>query len=174
MDKKITIKDIAKLANVSVGTVDRVIHNRGEVAEESRKKIMDILEKTGYKPNLLARTLGTNKIFRIAAMLPDPRQDEYWSLATDGIHQAREEWAQYGVRIQLDHFDLYDKHTFKTLSEQVLRSAPDGILTAPIFYQEAQEFFNRCQEHKIVFVVMNNNVPGAGALSFIGQDLYQS
>jgi len=35
-DKKITIKDIAQLAGVSIGTVDRVIHNRGEVSDKTR------------------------------------------------------------------------------------------------------------------------------------------
>jgi transposase len=45
MNPKIRIKDIAKMANVSVGTVDRVIHNRGEVSEESFKKVMSIQTK---------------------------------------------------------------------------------------------------------------------------------
>ena len=39
-DKRITIKDIAQLAGVSKGTVDRVIHNRGEVSEASRQKVL--------------------------------------------------------------------------------------------------------------------------------------
>ena len=88
MNKKVRLKDIAKLANVSVGTVDRVIHQRGEVAEESYKKVMEIVEKTGYTPNLIARTLGSNKSFTIIAVIPDPAQDEYWKFADDGVAQA--------------------------------------------------------------------------------------
>jgi LacI family transcriptional regulator len=174
MDKKIRIKDIAKMAEVSVGTVDRVIHNRGEVAEDSYKKVMAILEKTGYKPNLIARTLGSNKTFRIAVLVPDPSPDEYWKQSSEGIKQAEHEWTQYGVHLSTYHFDLYDKNSFKALSETVLESKPDGVLMAPIFHQEAIEFCHACKTQKIPFVLVNNNITSAGPLSFIGQDLYQS
>jgi LacI family transcriptional regulator len=174
MDKKIRIKDIARMANVSVGTVDRVIHNRGEVAEESYKKVMQILEKTGYKPNLIARTLGSNKTFRIAVILPNPTQDEYWNQSFEGVRQAEHEWNQYGVHLANYHFELYDKNSFKTSARAALESNPDGVLTAPIFHQEAVEFFQSCQQSKIPFVVVNNNISTAGPLTFIGQDLYES
>lgn len=61
MDKEfsnIRIVDIAKMAGVSVGTVDRVIHNRGRVSEENRKKVQAILEMVHYQPNLMARSLA--------------------------------------------------------------------------------------------------------------------
>lgn len=174
MNKKIRIKDIAKQAGVSVGTVDRVIHNRGEVSAESVKKVMDILEKTGYKPNLLARTLGSNKTYRIVALVPNPTQDEYWEQSSDGIKQAGEEWMQYGVQVESFHFDLYDKDSFLRAAETVFNAKPDGILTAPIFHQEAARFLERCQSANIPFVVFNNNITEAHSLSFIGQDLYQS
>src|SRR5688572_1125658 len=109
----IRIKDIAKLVGVSVGTVDRVIHNRGEVSKESYEKIMAALETTGYKPNLIARTLGSNKTYRVGALIPNPQQDEYWKKSADGVQHALEEWGQYGVRIEPFYFDLYDKESFK-------------------------------------------------------------
>ncbi len=174
MDKKIRIKDIAQMAQVSVGTVDRVIHNRGEVAQESYKKVMGILEKTGYKPNLIAKTLGSNKTYRIAALMPNPEQDEYWNQSIEGIKQAKEEWTQYGVQLQTFYFDLYDKKSYISLAETVYESNPDGVLTAPIFYQEAVRFFNLCKTQNIPFVLVNNNIEQAGSLSFVGQDLYQS
>ena len=62
MDKEfsnIRIVDIAKMAGVSVGTVDRVIHNRGRVSEENRKKVQTILEMVHYQPNLMARSLAS-------------------------------------------------------------------------------------------------------------------
>ena len=46
--KKIRIKDIAQLANVSVGTVDRVLHNRGNVNEEKWEKVMKIINELSY------------------------------------------------------------------------------------------------------------------------------
>jgi len=153
MNGKIRIKDIAKMANVSVGTVDRVIHKRGEVSEDSYKRIMAILEKTGYKPNLVARSLSSNKIFKITALIPNPSQDEYWKMAAEGIRQAEEEWSHYRVNIQTFHFNLYNKSSFKKSAKDLIKLNPDGILTAPIFHDEAIEFFATCRQKKVPFVL---------------------
>lgn len=174
MTRKIRIKDIARLAQVSVGTVDRVIHNRGEVAEESYKRVMDILRETGYKPNLIARTLGSHKTYRVVALLPNPEQDEYWQQTADGVMKAREEWAQYGLMVDICRFDLYDKQSFEREATALLNSRPDGIITAPIFHQEGVAFFRGCKTQKVPVVVINNTIVEEPPLGFIGQDLYQS
>jgi LacI family transcriptional regulator len=162
------------MAKVSIGTVDRVLHKRGEVSEESYKKVMAIVEKTGYKPNLIARTLGNHRTFKLVALLPDPKQDEYWKMACDGVQKAEKNWSQYGVSTKVIFFDLYDKNAFKKAFKSTLKLNPDGILTAPIFYQEAKEYFELCREKEIPFAVFNNNIPKTGSLTFIGQDLYMS
>jgi LacI family transcriptional regulator len=175
MAKKVTrLKDIAKLANVSVGTVDRVIHKRGEVSEDSYKKIMAIVEKTGYTPNLLAKTLGSNKVFKIAAVIPDPEQDEYWKFSSDGIAKAEKDWLQYSVQIKTYSFDLYDKSSFIKCVKAAVKSKPDGLLMAPIFHNEAIEAAKLCEENNIRHVLFNNNLPETNPLTFVGQNLYES
>lgn len=69
--KTLTIKDIAELADVSVATVSRVINNNGRFSEETRKKVLDIIEKTGYKTNYMAKSLRTNKSYTIGVIVPD-------------------------------------------------------------------------------------------------------
>ncbi|MBP6356108.1 MAG: LacI family DNA-binding transcriptional regulator, partial [Paludibacter sp.] len=49
---KIRIKDIATMAGVSEGTVDRVLHERGEVSEKSREAVQKVLDEINYSPNL--------------------------------------------------------------------------------------------------------------------------
>lgn len=162
------------MANVSIGTVDRVLHNRGEVAEISKRKVLEIVEKTGYKPNLLARTLGANKRYTVMALLPQPDQDEYWNFASAGVADSYEEYNQYGITGSIVHFDLYDSNSFLHESSKVLAKGPDAILVAPVFNEEARSFAQQCDERKIPYVLINNNVSGATPVSFIGQDLYQS
>ena len=172
--KNIRIKDIAQLAGVSVGTVDRVLHERGRVSEEALKKVTAVLEQIDYKPNLIARTLGANKTYRIAALIPNPQQDPYWASSKSGINQAEAEWLRYGVTVQPYFFNLYDKNSFRDVAESVKRAAPDGILVAPIFYRETLPYFQQFREQGIPYVLFNTNIPEVDALSFIGQDLYQS
>ncbi len=172
--KNIRIKDIAQMAGVSVGTVDRVLHNRGRISPEAYNRVMDVLNKIEYKPNLLARTLGSKKTFRIAVVIPNPKQDPYWELANNGIQQATIEWSQYGITIEPYFFDLYDKSLFNPELEKVISSDADGILIAPIFYHEILPFLIQFEKAKIPFIFFNTNIPDVKPISFIGQDLFQS
>jgi LacI family transcriptional regulator len=172
--KNIRIKDIARSAGVSVGTVDRVLHNRGRVSEEALAKVMAVLNQIEYKPNLIARTLGSNKEYRIATVIPNPEQDPYWAQTRAGINQAQTEWSAYGITIEPFLFDLYDKNSFKKVTQAIFDAKPAAILIAPIFYQECLEFFDRCKAMDIPCVLFNTNIPDIKPLSFIGQNLYQS
>jgi len=62
------------MAGVSIGTVDRVIHNRGEVAEETKLKVQKILEETNYSPNVMAQVLKSKRRFHLVSLLPTPSE----------------------------------------------------------------------------------------------------
>ncbi|MDL4840315.1 LacI family DNA-binding transcriptional regulator [Aquibacillus rhizosphaerae] len=58
---KLTIKDIAKMAGVSPGTVSKVMNNTGSIGKKTKDKVMDVIEETGYKPSFSAKSLATKK-----------------------------------------------------------------------------------------------------------------
>ena len=63
-DQNYTIKDIARMAGVSAGTVDRVLHNRGDVSPKSKAKVQKVLDEIHYQPNVFAiRTCCYKEIF---------------------------------------------------------------------------------------------------------------
>ena len=68
---KVRIKDIAAFARVSVGTVDRVIHKRGEVSESTRERIEQLLKEFNYKPDIAARSLALKREIHLAVLMPD-------------------------------------------------------------------------------------------------------
>jgi LacI family transcriptional regulator len=69
--KNYSIKDIAAIAGVSVATVSRVINDNGRFSEETRKKVLQVIEDTGYKMNYTAKNLRMNKSFSIGILVPD-------------------------------------------------------------------------------------------------------
>jgi LacI family transcriptional regulator len=71
MKKTMTIKDVAKLAGVSISTVSRVINDSKPVTEELRQRVLDVIEETNYVPNPLARSLVTKKSRLIGVVVPD-------------------------------------------------------------------------------------------------------
>ncbi len=59
-----TINDVAEASGVTIGTVDRVLHERGEVSEKTREKVLRAVRELGYKPNVYASMLARNKSHR--------------------------------------------------------------------------------------------------------------
>jgi LacI family transcriptional regulator len=77
------IHQIAELANVSIGTVDRALHGRNGIRESTRHRILQIAAQIGYTPNLAARALSASKTgVRIGVCVPREIRffyDQLWS-----------------------------------------------------------------------------------------------
>ncbi len=63
-----TLRDVAKLANVSTKTVSRVVNNQGEISETTRQRVQAAIERLGYHPNILARSLVSRRSHTLAAV----------------------------------------------------------------------------------------------------------
>lgn len=172
--KNIRIKDIAKMAGVSQGTVDRVLHNRGNISASALSKVNEVLEKINYRPNLIARSLVRGENLKIAVIIPDPELDAYWAEAQRGISQAQEEWAHYGVLIQSYYYVHDGNSSLEHSAQEVLKAKPDGVVIAPLYYQQAVPILMLLNEKDIPYILFNTNIPESKSLGFIGQDLYQS
>lgn len=173
--KKIGIREIAEKANVSIGTVDRVVHNRGEVSPATKEKILRIIRKWNYEPNLMARSLASKKHYTIASLLPFHTDDNtYWRAPLEGLEKAENEIHDYGVTIRRFFFNLHDKESFKKKADQLLELSPDAILLAPIFYEESRIFLRKCDSRAIPYGFIDSNMKGQKNISYIGQDSFQS
>ena len=73
--------DIARLTGLSKGTVDRVLHNRGEVSKKSREKVMEAVRELGYQPDLNASILARREVHTIALLVPTDEKGSFWELA---------------------------------------------------------------------------------------------
>lgn len=97
--RKIGVEEIARLANVSIGTVDRALHDRKEISESTRKRILRIAKEHGYRPNLAARALSVgNAAIRIGVCIPREIHYFYDQLREGFLNEARR-FEQLGVEI---------------------------------------------------------------------------
>lgn len=169
------VKEIARRANVSIATVDRVIHNRSGVSEKTKNNILAIIKDLDYQPNILARRLASKKLLHFAILIPAISQEtEFWKAPLSGIEQAESEIKPYGIKIEKYFFDQNDKSTFIKQTKKILKSEVDGILLAPSFIDESLEFTKVCQYFKIPYVFINSDIPNQDSLCYIGPDLFQS
>jgi LacI family transcriptional regulator len=162
------------MAGVSVGTVDRVLHERGRVSEDAYNRVQEVLKKIEYKPNFIARSLGRAKQLRIIALIPNPEFDAYWLEVQAGIQQAREEWIHYGVTVETHLYEHDGEGAMEIVAEEALKTNPDGFVIGPIFQPLAVPVIEKLKNQNIPFVLFNANIPEMSPLSFIGQDLFQS
>ena len=81
-----TIRDVARQANVSVGTVSSVINNRTVVAEETRRHVLRLIAELGYEPNSAAQTLKRGRISSIGIIVPDLK-NPYFAAVAEGVER---------------------------------------------------------------------------------------
>jgi LacI family transcriptional regulator len=173
---KIKLKDIAEIAGVSVGTVDRVIHARKEVNEKTREKVLSIINELGYKPNLQARSLALKKTHHIIALIPSGKQSDnsYWDLPKTGIEKAARELDDYFTDVEIRFFNSIEKESFTKQAEAILKEKPDGVVFSPFFKQPSLTFSKKLNTAGIPYVFIDSNFNEANAISYFGQDTFQS
>ncbi len=96
MSNQMTIYDISKKAGVSIATVSRVLNGSTNVKPRTKKKVMDIIEQYGYKPNAFARGLGLNSMKTIGILCADA-SDLYLAKAIYYIEQNLRENGYHSV-----------------------------------------------------------------------------
>jgi LacI family transcriptional regulator len=172
--KKYTIKNIAELAGVSKGTVDRVLHKRGKVSDKALEKVKKVLNEIDYKPNLLARSLKKTKDYHICVVMPDFNEDPFWIPCNQGLLKAVDEFASFGVFIEPFFFNPNDVISFLEANKKVLELVPDAVLLAPLFYKETLKIVNDYVFSNIIVSKFNNQLEIVNTKNFVGQDLFKS
>jgi LacI family transcriptional regulator len=176
---QITVKGIARLAGVSIGTVDRVLHDRGGVSPETKERIVEIISDLGYEPNILARQLSLNKTYLFRVLLPRANQDSgYWALCLSGIRRAERDLAPYRVKLRIDEFDRYDEAAYRKLLGDVAREPCDGLLVAPVLPEALAPALARLGEQEghrgpLPYAFFDGELEGASPVAVVAQDPYR-
>lgn len=84
---KPTIRDVAKMANVSISTVSRVMNSPESVVESKKQRVLGAIEELKYKPNALARGLISKKTHTLGVVIPDIR-NAYYAEVIRGMEDA--------------------------------------------------------------------------------------
>ncbi len=172
--KRVRIKDIAIAAGVSTGTVDRVIHNRGNVDSMVKKRVKEVMVMLNYRPNIMASTLANNKVLKIMALLPNFERDAFWEAPIRGIQKAMTANQHFSIDLQYFYFEENKVQSFVEETQQILANPPDALILAPIFKREAQTFLQALTKKEIPFILINTQLPAVKSICYIGQDSYQS
>jgi LacI family transcriptional regulator len=169
------IKDIALKANVSSGTVDRVIHDRKGVSEKTKKIIMEIIKKNNFKINYVASALNKKKEYIIATLIPNHDIDNmFWQSPFLGVEKASSEIKIFGFNVVNYKYSQTNVETYLNSFKKLLDKKPNGVIIVPSFKNATKNILKKLEKSKIPYFFLNINLKGFNNLSFIGQDSFKS
>ena len=173
---KIRIKDIAERAGVSVGTVDRVLHERPNVSPKALEKVKKALEEMDYKPNMYASALAYNKSYNFCMLIPKHESEAYWEEVEEGAQAACERYRDFRVSNKVLYYNRFSAETFAKLMNEVLRmpEPPDGIIVVPSKIEVTRRYTDMMHERGIPFILLDSYMPDLKPLAFFGQDSFSS
>lgn len=172
--EKIRIKDVAELAGVSVGTVDRVLHGRPNVSPAARQKVDEALKKMNYHPNVYASALAYNKKVRFYCIIPKHESEAYWEEIEEGAIAACQHYSDFHVNMKMLYYNRFDKGTFTRAVGTCLKEQPDGVVIVPSTLEATREFTDTLHDKNIPFILLDSYMPDLKPLSFYGQDSFCS
>jgi len=162
----ITIYDVAREASVSMATVSRVVNGNPNVKPATRKKVLEVIERLGYRPNAVARGLASKKTTTVGVIIPDISSTFFADLAR-GIEDIA---TMYKYNIILSNSDQnIDKELH--LINTMLGKQVDGIvfMSGNVTNQHVEEF-----EKSPVPIVLAGSIEETGKLPSVNIDYEQA
>ena len=154
------IHQIAELANVSIGTVDRALHGRNGIRESTRRRILQIAAQIGYTPNLAARALSASRSgVRVGVCIPREIRffyDQLWSGVLDEARRV----AQLGVQLvyrPVPRLGVDETEAFKELVE----SGVNGIILTAGDPEGLKPLIDSAEANGIRVVCVSTDAPGS-------------
>ncbi len=170
----VTIKDIAKAANVSRGTVDRALNDRDGVNPEVAAQIKAIAAELGYKPNTIAKALATHaKPLRIGVLL-NSLGNPFFDKVLDGINDASKSLFDFGIQMEIRMIHGYDTDLQLTELQKLREEKIDGLIITPVSHTKVRDTLNDMVRSGIQIVCCNLDIDDVNYQAYVGCDYYCS
>lgn len=172
MARQIKINDIAKMAGVSSGTVDRVLHNRGGVSESSKKTVERILAEVGYRYNIHTSAVSLTKEFNLVITTPSGVPGEYWGSIMSGIEHALKEFSDINIHCSQALYNQFDVYSCRSAFDSVLEMSPDAVIIGPTFASETVRLCNELDKSEVPYVFVDSVIDGTSPVASYTTDQY--
>jgi len=172
----ITIKEIAKIAGVSRGTVDRVLNNRGTVKQETSERVQSIAKALNYRPNLAGKTLAVRKKnLKFGYILfSDTASNPFFADVARGIKSRAKELLDYGVAVEIRYAKIDNPSLQVQLIDELVGNGIDGLAITPISHPDVASKILQLTQSGVPVVTANSDISGSGRLAYVGSDYYKS
>lgn len=169
----VTLAQIAALAGVSRGTVDRALNNRGRVDPQVAARIKRIAEEQGYRPNRAGRLLALVKNPLRIGILMQSAETAFMQAVLEETERARPRFRAEGAELMIRTMESIDVARQLELIDELLEEGIDGLAITPAEDDRICERIDRVAE-QIPVVTFNTDMPASKRMCYVGQDNYAS
>lgn len=169
----VTIKEIAAMAGVSRGTVDKVLNHRPGVKQETKEKVLRIAKEMHYQPNFLGKALVQSKDPLKIGIILTPEYNPYIQEIIKGIKEGSDEFSAFGIEIITKKLKSLDPFEQLSIIEELVAEGVQGLAVFPLNNSRVIDCLNTLIEQKVAIVTFNSKVSGCNDLCFVGQDHYK-
>ncbi|HBR02220.1 MAG TPA: hypothetical protein DD738_06390 [Ruminiclostridium sp.] len=174
----VTLNDIAKKANVSRGTVDRALNNRGGISAKTKLKILKIADELGYKTNNIGKALALQKRLNFGVVIPQdftPSDNMFMVGALEGIKKAARTYSESGINVEIKHLNDPKVDEIEEGIRYFIDKKVMGIVVLPIFVDKIDlsgiiSAINEAVEKNIYVVTIYNDIDNSKRNVFVGTD----
>ena len=150
--ENITIKDIAEKSGVSITTVSRVLNDKPDVNDETRAKVLKVIEESNYRPNGMARSLVINQTYSIGLIIPDINNPYFPEVARGVEDQAQQ--SSYSVIFSSTDNKLERE---KEVIDLMLQKRVDGLIVSLSLAN--RDILQRLEDRQIPVVQLDRKIP---------------
>lgn len=171
----ITLQQIADLAGVSRGTVDRALNNRGRIKPEVEQRIKKIAKDVGYKPSRAGRALAmAKKNIKIGVIL-QLAQTPFMKDVLIGLKAAKLEAESFGASVKIHKINGVNPTEVIQIMEKMKSEKFNGIALSPSQDNLLIKLIDKfSQEYNIPIITFNSDLENTARLCFIGQNAVKS
>jgi LacI family transcriptional regulator len=167
LQRPVGIKDIAQALGVSIGTVDRALHDKPGINADTRARVLQTAAALGYRPNLAARRLQSGTAIRISVHLPR-ELSMFWEPVREGVRQAAA-LLQPTLQVEFrDHARL--GHGDVESVRDALDAGVHGLVVAPGDPLALGPWMERAAVKKVPVVCVVTDAPSTHRLTSVSAD----
>ena len=156
MARQVKIKDIAKMAGVSAGTVDRILHNRGNVSGKSREAVEKVLAETGYRYNIHTSAVSLKKAYKLIITIPTAIRGEYWGTVKSGIEHALDEYSDITIDCEYAFYNQFDIYSCRNSFREIPEKKPNAVIIGATFVSETVSLCRELDEAGIPYAFVDS------------------
>lgn len=168
-----TIKEIAALAGVSRGTVDRVLNNRGSVNPATAEKINEIAKALNYKPNKAGLALAAQKKKIKLGVILFSTDNPFFADVLKGVNEKTKDLAGYNCNVLVKQIPINVDAQLNAIDE-LIREDVNGIALAPQNDDRIRIRINELFEQGIPVVTLNTDIENSTRIAYVGSNYTKS